>query len=387
VTGTTHAWVDLLDVRDGHRVLLVDAAGRRGEETLRQRTSSLTVVADDDADAVARVLAEGAWDLVCLDAVQARTVPTHLWDAALTPEGRVVVVGDHLLSPLRVLDVASRRAAGPGARLGHGAAARSLEAAGLVVHQVFGLLRSSNEPVVAFDSLAPTSLAAVAGSTLAHVDGWRGRLLGVATSLSGPRMLLLCPGWVVVATRGAAPDPDRIVGKVSNRDSHEVKLLRGEPVASVERQSLHRVSTTPANEAAALCELEAVGFDLSPRVLGDPLPTSSRCSWMSGSTLPLGDLAESELCSWVARAAEVLLRMQRATLHDDGTVLVHGDYWLGNLLVEGGRVSAVVDWADAFRGSPEHDRDFLVASLERWITSEALRDRLVRARDEVLSPL
>jgi aminoglycoside phosphotransferase (APT) family kinase protein len=44
-------------------------------------------------------------------------------------------------------------------------------------------------------------------------------------------------------------------------------------------------------------------------------------------------------------------------------VLVHGDYWLGNLLIEGKGVAAVVDWSGAHWGAPEEDLVHLVTSL------------------------
>ena len=135
---------------------------------------------------------------------------------------------------------------------------------------------------------------------------------------------------------------------------------------------------------AALRELEVAGFPLAPRVLGESGAASSWCSWMPGATLTLDRLDDDALVAWVARAARVLAELQRLTRRADGTVLVHGDFWLGNLLTDGERVSAVVDWTESSRGPASLDRDFLVTSLERWIGSDALRERLEAARDEAM---
>ena len=335
----------------------------------------------------------GGWDVVCLDAVDAVATeePGGGWRGLLAPQGRLVVVGDHLASPLRALDAVTRGGRAPGARLGHRRTVRAVERSGLRVHQVFGLMRSSNEPAVAFDALAPDSLAATLGATLAHVHGARGRALGVARRLGPRQVLALCPGWMVVASTAPVAPDDRVVGKVSNRDSEEIKLVRGSPAHSLERRLVgahaERAESTggPAVEVEVLRELEAAGFTLAPRLLPPWTATSYRCTWQSGSPLPVDRLGESELLAWVHRAARALGQLQAATRAADGTVLVHGDFWLGNLLVEGDEVTAVVDWTEAHRGPAQTDRQFLVSSLERWVASPGLRRRLEQARDAGLA--
>lgn len=191
----------------------------------------------------------------------------------------------------------------------------------------------------------------------------------------------MCPAWLIVAG-DTGPAADRVVGKVSNRDSEEIKLLRGDPVSVVERR--HLVAHT-TGEVAALREMESVGFARAPRIVGEPSAEASRYSWLPGATLVLDRLDEEALISWVGRAAEVLAEIQALTRRPDGTVLIHGDFWLGNLLTSGDRITAVVDWTEADRGSDAVDRSFLIESLERWITSDALRRRLERARDAALA--
>ncbi len=377
-------WVDLLDVTAEHRVLLLDAADSGAAAALRRLTPHVTVVGcSPDAtpsSPATRPVSPGTCDLLAFDGVRVTDASLRRWRPALAPGARLVVVGDNRASPLRALDRMTRGSGGPGARWSHVPSVRCLVEHDLDVHQLFGLLRSSAAPAVAFDALAGSSLHAVVGATLAHVHGWRAGVLGVAARARAERVLRLCPGWLVVASApGAELDPERVVGKVSNRDSEEVKLLRGDPVASIERsyRSSHPAGT--ATEVAALLELERVGFALAPRVLADPSAFSSRCSWLRGDPLAVDRLRPDDLVDWVGRAAEVLRDLQDRTRRPDGTVLVHGDFWLGNLMTEGGRVTGVVDWTEAHRGSPVTDREFLVSSLERWISSERLRRRLVEA--------
>ncbi|MEN8672231.1 phosphotransferase [Nocardioides sp.] len=377
------SWADLVDVRAGDRVLLVGTPDSPAHRVLSRTTTAVTVV--DGAEALPGPGAgpeAGSWDWVCLDSTAA-AVPASRWAALLAEAGRVVVVGDNRVSPVHVLDRWSGRSRGgtaEGRCRGRRRTQRDLVAAGLGVHQVFGLIRSAQAPAVAFDALVDTSSAAVLQATVAHVGGWRGAALRSVAHLSPQRLLGVCPGWLVVAGRGEAA-ADRVVGKVSNRDSEEVKLLRGDPVSSVERRYL---VSDPTAEVAALRELEVAGFPLAPRVLGESGAASSWCSWMPGATLTLDRLDDDALVAWVARAARVLAELQRLTRRADGTVLVHGDFWLGNLLTDGERVSAVVDWTESSRGPASLDRDFLVTSLERWIGSDALRERLEAARDEAM---
>ncbi len=381
LSGST--WVDLIDVGPEDKVLLVDGAQGRAVLALHEATEHLTVVADA-ASPVTQLPDPpyGGWDVVCLDGVDvARPLRAEL-ATRLSPRGRVVMIADNRWSPLRLIDGLLRGARGPGARWGHRRSARDLRAAGLAPIQTFGLLRTTDAPVVAFDARATSSMAAVLGSTTTHVQGWRGRALAVAARIPARVVLTMCAGWLLVTAASEVPDPDRVVGKVSNRDSHEVKLLRGDPVSSIEK----RYDVVPdSHELAALRELEAVGFSLSPRVIDVPGARVQRQTWLGGRALSVDRLSEDELVAWVARTADVLAELQRLTRHPDGSVLVHGDLWLGNLLVEGRRIVGVVDWADSYRGPDRVDRDFLVDSLADWGDIERVRPRLEAARDRAFS--
>ncbi len=373
-------WVDLVDLDPLARVLLVDGAGRRAEAALSRRCAEVEVAAAEDL----RVGSGDVYDVVCLDQVEVSAVPQAFWRGVRARRSVVVVVGDTRTSPLRILDRVTRHGASErSASISQtrGGAVRRLAGVGITTHQVFGLLRSGDAPVVAFDALVGSSLRAVLGATVAHVGGHRGTVLRLAMRLPAKQVLRLCPAWLVVAG-GEVPAADRIVGKVSNRDSEEIKILRGDPVSSIER---HFLVTQANGQVGALRELERAGFTRAPRVIGEPTPRMSRSSWMPGASLALDRLDEHALALWVGRAAEVLAEIQDLTRRPDGTVLVHGDFWLGNLLVIGDEISAVVDWTTAHRGSDDVDREFLVASLERWITDDGMRARLESARDRALA--
>jgi hypothetical protein len=59
--------------------------------------------------------------------------------------------------------------------------------------------------------------------------------------------------------------------------------------------------------------------------------------------------------------------------------VVHGDFWFGNLLVDGGRVSGVVDWEScALRGEPLRDVARFVVSYALYLDRHTKAGRRVR---------
>lgn len=59
-------------------------------------------------------------------------------------------------------------------------------------------------------------------------------------------------------------------------------------------------------------------------------------------------------------------------------VLLHGDYWPGNILWRNGEVAAVLDWEDAMTGDPLHD--LAGARMElHWLHSDETMDRFTTA--------
>ena len=378
--GFVPTWLDLVDIKAGDRVLLVDSGRSSVAAELAHRGAHVT-----DLDSRSKPEhGVGRYDLVCLDAVKL-TAPLLTYAATqLSPEARLVIVVDNGISPLRAWDVMTNRPGGVAIRWSVAGLHRRLGSVGLHVEQHFALLRSSVQPVTALDVMTTSAVRAVVQGSRGHVEGLRGVLLGSLPRWSPAAVAGLAPAWLVVAGRpGRQPDPLRVVGKIANKDSAEVKVVRGDPPAVLEKR-YH--GAPPVAEVSALRALEDAEFALSPRLLSTPDEHTTLTTWLPGRPLRIGDLSDDALVTWVRRAAQVLARFQQLTERPDGTVLVHGDLWLGNFLVEGDDVSGVVDWTEAHRGSPETDRGFLLDSLLAALTrddrlTERLAARLAAARD------
>ena len=278
--------------------------------------------------------------------------------AALAPTGRFVALTANARSPLRALRSADRPA--PPYGVGTLAGVRSeLRGHGLQPVQSFGVLRSAREPVIAFDLDLPLVTRAVLKAASVPLSGARAHGVRVLrTSADRSWFSGLLPGWLVLAVRGShVPDPDRVTGMSANRDSREVKLIRGETAAIVEKR--YTMPSRADAEAQALSVVAAAGLGLAPRMLRRPARDSVWMEWLRGDPLVTERMNADELVTWTHRAAEVLLRMQAATRRGD-QVLVHGDYWLGNLLTQGDRVTGVIDWTKSSWGPVEADREKLL---------------------------
>lgn len=228
----------------------------------------------------------------------------------------------------------------------------------------FGLLRSTTAPVCAFDLAAPEATRAILEALTVHIGGGRAHGLRLIRGMSGrPGISALLPGWLILAARESPPrEPTRITGKIGNRDSDEVKVVRGEPPSVLDKRYSSHLQADA--EAAALTALAVLDPPIAPRLLQRPSPCVVWMDWLPGAPLVLGRLRERELIHWVERAAQTLIRIQQATARrESGEVLVHGDYWLGNLLTEGDRIVGVIDWTRSRWGSPRTDQDFLVDGL------------------------
>lgn len=385
------AWVDLLETVEGARVLLAEHSPGLASKRMAREAAVVGFVDTDDAcahfrrrwlrDEPAEVVVDterrlttdrGPWDVVILDGVlpsrpgRLATVAARLRTLArsLAPDGRVVVVGDNWLSPMRAADRAVGRAGGsPGpAPL---SLERAFQTAGLNVVQRFALLRSSVDGVTAFDLDAPHSASAVLAAAVVNMGHAR------ATGLRALRMLAqrrsvakIVPAWMVVAAFPSSPwesFPSRPTGRLGHKRSEETKLLRGEPPTVLDKR--YSTPAAAAREAMALREIEARGLGLAPRLLAQPGPDRLHQTWHRGRPLRPAGLRHHELRAWVWRAAETIATIQRATHRRDGTVLVHGDYWLGNLLVDAEEVVAVLDWTRAHWGERTEDVHHLVDHL------------------------
>lgn len=395
------AWVDLLDGLEGACVLMAEhAPGLAGARIAAQaavvgfaeadearaefrRTwlagQPASVVVDTEARLTA---ANDSWDLVIVDGLASHRRLGEL-AGALAPGGRMVVVADNRLSPLRAADRAVRKPAGP-AGPSLGALERALRHAGLGVTQRFGLLRSSVDGVTAFDLDAPQAGAAVLSAAAVMTGRFRTAGLQVLARMANRgKAPPLLPAYLVVARPAPVPraPADRPTGRLGYRDSEESKVLRGEPPVELEKR--YSTAEGAAREAMALGALEACGFTLAPRLVAVG-PGRTRQTWIPGRPLRPGALPRSELPVWVSRAAHVLGQIQWVTAREDGQVLVHGDFWLGNVLVEGDEVVGVLDWSDAHWGAPAEDCRHLVdtlvaAGLATGAEAPALAELVARA--------
>lgn len=386
------AWVDLLDDLDGARVLLVDHAPGWAPVRLADRGASVTLVddqpiratfrctllatADTPAGAVwigttgAAQAGRDRWDVIVADGLRLGASAMRSLTKDLAPGGRVVVVADNAMSPLRAFDLSRGGAAGPVGGAGSGWHA-ALTGAGLAARQSFVLLRTSAAPVTAFDAAAPRASRAVLQAAATRVSGNRRRGLRLLERtlggrLSGPAVsAVLAPARLVVATSAGAPwelTPRRITGRIGYDDSVESKVLRGEPPVETEKRYASVEEATA--EAAALRALADAGSAITPRVLARPAPDRLCISWLTGRPLEVAALDDGQLETWIRRASALLARIQRATGTDErGRVLVHGDYWLGNLMHDGDRIVGVVDWTTATWGEPDTDLTHLITSL------------------------
>ena len=384
------SWVDLLDEPEGARILVAEHSP--GLAGLRMATAASVLGFADTDNARARFrqswLADqpaelvfgseerlagdlGPWDVIVVDglgpargderrlAARARRLA-----AGLAPHGRLVVVSDNQLSPLRAADRAAGRAAGP-----PGPSLRSVEHAltdtGMRVTQRFGLLRSSVDGVTTFDLDAPRAASAVLAAAIVNIEPVRALGLRLLRPLAQHGAAApVVPAWLVVASPSSAlyaPSASRLTGRLGHRGSEESKLLRGEPPTELEKR--YSTPEAAAREAMALRELEARGLALAPRVVAQPGPDRLRQTWHPGRPMRPGGLRRQELRTWVARAARTIGAIQRATERSDGTVLVHGDFWLGNILVDADKVVAVLDWTRAHWGEPTEDVRHLVDHL------------------------
>jgi aminoglycoside phosphotransferase (APT) family kinase protein len=354
-------WVDLLDGLDGAAVLLAGRALQPSASRLAQRAGLVGTVHDGEGVGEAP-----RWDLVAVEGRGVAWRPGLL--AALLPRlaptGRVVAVGDSISSPLRVLDQARSRPVGPPGSWTLSSAARALAAGGLAVRQRFGLLRSSAAPVTAFDLDAPDAAAAVLRAAAAALgDGRAAGLHLLRRLVATPAPRALVPGWMLVASpagRAWVPAADRPTGRIGTAKAPEAKIVRGSPPCQLEK--VYAAAQDADNEWTALETLRRARVSVAPRALARPTPTRVRQSWLAGEPLRVHRLAAGELRHWVAAAARVLGAIQQATAAPDGSVLVHGDYWLGNLLARGSEVAGVVDWTGAHRGGAGEDLDHLVST-------------------------
>lgn len=367
------AFVELLgDVRDQTVVLRDGTAGPAGRLL---REAGATVLDDVAASA------PGAAHAVVLAAVRLDRQLLVAAGRVLRPDGRLLLVAANRRSPLAVLDRLRGGAALTADLPSMRSAARR---AGLVPRAAFGLLRSIGAPST-FVSLEHPELAVMVleGSAPLMTGARRLGVRGLAALARRGQAGAVVPALALLAS--AAPLPGRpMVGRIGVLGSTEVKLLYGSPLEHVDK--VYTSEAVAAAEAAALEQVEAVWPGLAPRLLARRGPLCNRTTWVQGRPLPLAVLGPAEGERRVLEASELLGRLHRRLgPAAPGTRLVHGDYWLGNLLVdvESGALARVVDWTDARSGDDDVDRRFLVDTwADRSGLSPAARAALHAAAEQ-----
>lgn len=150
------------------------------------------------------------------------------------------------------------------------------------------------------------------------------RLLGLlqAAGLAAPRPLHLDQSGEIL------PGPYLVIDYIGG----ELYLAPADPAACVLQLATH---------LAAIHRLDGSDPDLSflpQRTGGCPEMLRQGRAEVDGSMYE-GHIREALACAWP------LPRRNRL-------VLLHGDYWPGNVLWRDGRLAAVIDWEDAGRGDP-----------------------------------
>ncbi len=318
-------------------------------------------VVDAPAGATTLVVDEYALDLI--DAV----------DSSVT----VVCLLTNRWSPLHWADGGSR---GPAVRLTevrrrverHGRSSRTL-----------GVFRSTTRPLALIGFDTPEAARMTVSALGVHVAGWRRHVL--VTAVRFPTIgRWMSPGWLLIAPgTGRKPTLDP-TGQIGYEQSEGCTRVLGEPPRLIEREAA--VDDLIA-EAAVLDELGASSIaPLVPHVIRAPGRDESRpgarapslvTSLIPGRPLRPRQMTDQEIERWTERAAHVLDELQSTTLDEDGSVLVHGDYWLGNLLVDDDQIVGIIDWESAHRGQTTEDREFLARSLTTYLDRDQdFADRL-----------
>lgn len=307
------------------------------------------------------------------------------------PDAPVLVVADNRWSPLRAVDRLTGK--GAGTSVSRRTILADLRSLDLVVEREYGLLRSTLSPAAVFDLDARRAARAALRGASPRMGGLRRRLTDALAASARWRRPVgwLMPGWALVAGRSDQITTRRshgavVTARVATVDADESKLLFGEPPQAMEKRY-----ETPEKADAEAMALEVMGDALpgvAPRLIDRPGPRRVRMEWLTGQPVAPLSMSSTAVESWLVEAARLLARIHEATRTPDGTVLVHGDYWLGNLLTDGAEVTGVVDWVDARWGSDDDDRLHLVDYLvELGVVTGAdaarLHEVVIRAMDEV----
>ncbi len=153
--------------------------------------------------------------------------------------------------------------------------------------------------------------------------------------------------WSYAVAAAVSAQVPEVVAALESADGATVQVIGGRPCSVwpfIAGKAADRAD--PAQRAAAAELLARLHAALAGAVLGErPAPA-----------VPLGDgtdLADLSLDAWLARFGRAHPARQA----------LHGDYYPGNVLAEGGQLAAVLDWDEASTGPPESE---LAAAAWEW---------------------
>lgn len=364
------AWCEVLDITPGDRVLLASEE----PDPARHRLERMGAVVDVETESNGH----GPWDLVVVERPGRLDALTNAW-ARVRPGGQLALVTDNRRSPLRWLDERTGSSGGP--TIGTlTEITTGLAELGATHTQVFGLLRGSgSSPTVFRTDLPSVSRAVLASATVNSGTFRRLAVSGLGALAVRGQATALLPAWLIVATDHHRPTgPSTPTGRIG------VELNdQGVVVLGTGPDGLEKFYRDPAARAATIESLGVLAearFAAAPRIIDQPSPDRLRIQWVPGTDIDANNLPVDELEAWLRQAGGLLGDFQRRTLADDGTVLVHGDLWLGAMVADGDRIAAIIDWDDSHRGEPAVDMQTLIAvARSRDDITEHERERLIAA--------
>jgi hypothetical protein len=318
------------------------------------------------------------WDLVITEQPDRPEMLAVAWDR-VRPGGQLVVITDNQRSPLRWLDARTGSPGGPTIGTLRQITTR-LADLGAPHTQIFGLLRGSGSSPTVFRTDVPAvSRAVLAGASANSGALRRLAITGLGALAARGRAAAVLPAWMIVAT-----DHHRPIGPATPTGRIGVELnAQGVVVLGTGPDGLEKFYRDPSARTATLESLGLladVGFTTAPRIIDQPAPDRVRIQWVPGADVDANNLSVNELELWLRRAGVVLGDLQRRTQRDDGTVLVHGDLWLGAMVTDGDRIAAIIDWDDSHWGDPTVDmRTLLAVARDRTDITVQEREGLIAA--------
>lgn len=334
------AWADLIALRGGEHILFVGSDRSGGAiDRLRSRGATVSVV-DADAILAGEILPGEKPDL----AISAHLGPDEAARllGRLPPEVRFAVIADNRRSPL-----ASKR------DRRDGWTSRQLSA---IDGDVLALLRSADVCTTAFRVDLPDLATTVLDGAAVGAGGGRRLAIRALAALARRGLATpVVPAWLVVRTDKL----DAPTGRMGVAENDQGAVLYGHGPDSVEK--VYANDAEVAAVVTAMTLLNTAGIEVGGQIIDQPSARRLRLEWVQGTVLDANAMKAEELARWTESAAELLGQIHASTRDETGMVLVHGDFWLGAVVVQGDAISGIIDWTDSFRGSPSVDLATLAA--------------------------